>query len=108
MYGLDELADVYIETTATGKFTTLVRSSLSCRLLHIPLQRAQNQTERKELAALRNMIFEGDYQMPEACQIEVDGVRWEPRVGTTIAYRDWNGEITYRRCDVFRQQVNLT
>lgn len=101
----DQVADVYTEHAVTGRYTVLAKSRLACRLSHIPLNRVQRSGDRAELAAMRNMLFDPEYAMPEQCQVAVDGVRWQPMPGTFGAYRDWNSELVYRRADVIRVQT---
>jgi hypothetical protein len=104
--GLDQLASVYVETAATGKYTTLSQSNVACRLVNIPLNRIQRPADRRELSAMRDMLFDPAVSLPEQCQIEVDAVRWQVLPGTFAEYRDWNSNIAYKRCDVLRQEVN--
>lgn len=103
---LDQIATVYTENASTGRYTDLANSGLACRLMHLNLQPAATSSDRAEFAAMRDMMFDPDYAMPEQCQVEVDGVRWQPRPGTFGAFRDWNGDLVYRRATVLRQQVS--
>lgn len=100
---LDQTAIVYTADSNTGRYTTSVNSSLACRLLHIPLNRAQRQQDRAELAGMRHMMFDPTFVMDEHSQIDVDGVRWEPLPGSFGAFRDWHGVVIYRSCDILRQ-----
>lgn len=100
MWGLDQAATVYGETDPTGAFTTVLRTGLACRLAHVRGGASQN--ERAELAAVRNMIWDPSYVLPETAQVEVDGVRWNPVAGTFAAYRGPSSQVLYRRCDLVR------
>ena len=101
---LDQLVDVYVENSSTGKFDALVNAGLQCRVVYTR-RLAHNEDERSELAGLRTLIFDGSYVMPETCQVDVDGVRWQPRPGTFMTYRDWTGATAYKSCQIERQQV---
>lgn len=103
MIGLDQLATVFIENPTTGLYDTLAKARLDCRLAHVNVQPATGGNERAELAALRDMLFDPNYVMPENCQVDVDGVRWQPVVGTFGAFRGPSSQTVYRRCDVVRQ-----
>lgn len=102
MIGLNATATVYGRTTATGTFTTVLKSGLRCRLAHIP-RGDQTAPDRAELAALRVLLWEPAYVLPETAQIEVDGVRWQPVAGTFGALKGPSGAVTYRQADVRRQ-----
>jgi hypothetical protein len=101
MLGLDQTATVYTEG-AGGNHTTVARSGLRCRLAHVNRQPAATSAERAELAALRNMLWEPGYVLPETAQVEVDGVRWNPIPGTFGALRGPSSAVVYRRCDLIR------
>lgn len=100
---LDQTAEVFTADQNTGRYTTSVNPALACRLMHIPLNRAQRQQERAELAGMRHMLFDPEFVMDEHSQLDVDGVRWEPLPGSFGAFRDWHGTVIYRQCDVLRQ-----
>lgn len=105
-FEFDQVATIYNENAGTGRYTDVVKSGLACRLIDLPqVSRFQRQTERSELAAMKIMMFDPDYVLSEQSQIEIDGVRWQPFPGSFSAYRDWNSDLVYRRCDVFRQQT---
>lgn len=103
--GLDQLGDVYTEAPVSGRYTILAKTRLACRLVHMPLRHISTGADRAELAGMRNLIFDGTYEMPEQCQVMVDGTRWQPKPGTFGAYRDWNSDVSYRRCDATRVQT---
>ncbi len=102
---LDQVGTVYTEAATSGRYTVLAKSNLACRLIHMPLRHVTTGSDRAKLAGMRNLMFDPEYIMPEECQVEVDGVRWQPKPGTFGAYRDWNSNVAYRRCDAVRQQV---
>jgi hypothetical protein len=60
--------------------------------------------ERAELLALRQLLWEPSYVMPETVQVEVngDGLRWNVVHGTLGALRGPSGAVMYRRADVVR------
>jgi hypothetical protein len=101
MLGLDQTAVVYTEHATTGLYSVVAKTGLKVRLAHI--RGGETAGDRAELSATRNMLFEPDYVMPETAQVEVDGIRWQPKPGTFEALRDWNSNIVYRRADVVRQ-----
>lgn len=103
MIGLDQTATIYTEHASTGLYSVVDRSDLACRLVHVDIGGAQSGGARAELAALRSMLFEPDYVMPETAQVEVSGIRWQPVAGTFGAFRGPSGTVEYRRCDVVRQ-----
>lgn len=105
MIGLDQTANIYAESATTGLYTTLVKTGLACRLIHLNLRLAGSSNDRAELAGQRDMLFDPEYQMPEQCQVEVDGVRWQPKPGTFEALRNWTSDVSYRKCQVERQQT---
>lgn len=102
MLGLDQVATVYGENASTGAYTDVLRSGLRCRLAHVSTRPAATGGDRAELAAIRNLLWEPDYVLPETAQVEVGGVRWNPVAGTFGAYRGPLGQVVYRRCDVVR------
>lgn len=102
-FALDQEATIYTENANSGRYTTVANPSLKCRLMHIPLNRAQSATSRAELAGNRHMMFDAAYVMDERAQVEVDGVRWQPTPGTFSTFRDWNSVAIYRSCDLVRQ-----
>jgi hypothetical protein len=100
MIGLDQTAAVYQRGT-TGAFDTLVYAGVRCRLAHV--RGGNSAPERAELLALRQLLWEPGYVMPEhQIQVEVGGLRWNPTPGTYGALRGPSGTVVYRRCDVTR------
>lgn len=104
--GFDQLATVYTPDPTSGRYNALARTGLACRLLHISLRPVTTGADRAELAAKRDFIWEPSYDMPEQCQLLVEGVRWTPEAGTFAAFRDWDSTVVYRSCLVVRQQVS--
>jgi hypothetical protein len=96
---LDQTASVFVESPA-GEFTVQVKTGLRCRLIHV--RGGESAGARAELLALRNMVFEPTYAMPEDCVVVVAGVRWRTRPGTFGALRGPDSGLSYRRCDVTR------
>ncbi len=73
------LATVYIETPATGAFTTVARAALPCMLQHTNRAAAATSQDRAQLASERIFVWPAaEYTLPAYCQIEVDGYRWNP------------------------------
>ncbi len=97
---LDETAAVYTED-ASGAFNVLARADLACRLGHVSARGASGAVERAELVATRRLVWPADYVMPERCQIEIDGQRWNPVHGS-FAAPTVAGRVAYRACDVVR------
>lgn len=102
MIGLDQVAVVYVENPATGAYDSVANAALACRLLHLSLRAATSGSERAELAAIRTLIWDPSYVLPEEAQLVVDGVRWNTVPGSFAAHRGPAGQVTYRRCDVIR------
>lgn len=102
MIGLNQRAVVYLPDAVTGRFTTVGHADLPCRLAHIGRQPAATGAERVELAALRNLIWSPEYDMPEGAQVLVDGARYNVVAGTVGALRGPTGAVLYRRCDATR------
>lgn len=101
MLGLIDTATIYTED-ANGVFTVVATEGLRCRRAHVNAQPASSGAERADLAAIRDFIWSPDYLMPEHCQIEMDGIRWNVVGGTFKALRGPSGNIVYRQCDVTR------
>lgn len=97
--GLTQSATVYTEDPSTGAFTVTARSNLACRLFHVPRQPAATSAERAELGAIRNLHYDPAYTLPEGCQIEVDGVRWNVMTGTEGDVKPF-GAVIQRRADL--------
>jgi len=102
MLGLDQLADVYTMTEATGLHDTLVKSSLRCRLAHPSAAQEASVVEQPEL---RKMLFEPGYEIPAFAQVEVDGLRWFPVTESFRAYRGPTSQVIYRMVTVERSFV---
>ena len=102
MLALIDKATIYTRAALRGRFTVVARSGLRCRLAHVNQRPAATGAERAELAAMRNLIFEPGFHMPEQCQIDINGVKWNPRAGTFGAFSGPTGAILYRKVDVVR------
>jgi hypothetical protein len=102
--GFDQSADVYTANVTTGRFNVLQKAGLRCRLLHVNIHPAATSSDRAELAAIRDMIWDPLYSMPEQCQVVVGSTYWQPVAGTFGAFRDWDSVLVYRRAQVVRQQ----
>lgn len=99
---LDQVATVYTEALATGAYTVVAQANLPCRLGVIPTRGATSSAERAELASMRRLVWGPGYAMPEHCQIEIDGQRWNPVAGTLMAPTWIDGSVVYRAADVVR------
>lgn len=102
---------VYGRNASTGRFTTLLQSSVACRLAHVNRQPAATGQQRTELAGIRVLLWDPTYSLPETAQVEVTGVtgpdgstaaRWNVRAGTLATMRGPNGQAAYRQADVVR------
>jgi len=103
MLGLIDRATVYTPDPTTGRFTVVATSGLRCRLAHVSGEAGASRLERAELAALRNLIWEPGYVMPEEARVLIDGVTYALTPGTYKALRGPSGAITrYRQCDAVR------
>jgi hypothetical protein len=93
--GLDETATVYVQGT-------VVKTNLACRMTHI--QSIGNARDRAELAAMRRLLFDPSYTMPEYAQIAVANRqgRWNVRSGTIGTYHGPLGQDEFSRCDLIR------
>jgi hypothetical protein len=101
MIGLDQRATVYAE--GTSRFDQVLKTDLHCRLAHVNARNASNATERAELMALRRLLWDPSYVMPEAVQLLIGGDRWQPVPGTFAAPRGPSGQVAYRAADAVRQ-----
>lgn len=104
--GFDQFCDVYSANPTTGRFNVLQKAGLACRLIHVDLRFATSTAARAELMEIRDLLFDGSYTMPEQCQVDIGGVRFQPEAGTFEALRDWNSVVAYRKCQVVRQQTS--
>lgn len=108
--GIDQTATVYTRG-AGGTYSTVATTGLQCRLAHISAHPAVSGAQRRELGAMRLLMWDPDYVMPETAQIAVDGVtgpdgvtvaRWNIQAGTLAAMRGPAGTVLYRRADCVR------
>ena len=99
----DSTATVYVEDPATGAFTVLSRANLPCRLSTVSARNAASSGDRAELLALRSLLWPAAYDLPERCQIEIAGERWNPQI-ESFAAPTWpvTGAVVYRSVDVVR------
>lgn len=102
MLGTDQLATVYTPGSG-GDYTVTARSNLACRLALVSAESAAGGAERAELLRMRRLLWDVDYALPDDCQVEVDGQRWNPQVGTQAAVYLGLGvarTFHHRHCDV--------
>ena len=103
---LTQTCSVYTRTGATGQFTTLARSGLACRLLHLNTQDSPTGAGRTELAQRRSFCWDPAYTfpaLPTQAQIEVDGLRWNLVNTNAIETMRWvDGTPAYKRADAVR------
>lgn len=83
---LPQRATVYGYTSGSGTFATVLASDLRCRVQHV--SGGQTQGQRAELFALRSILFDPAYAMPEDAIVEVEGVRYDPIEGTFRHLKD--------------------
>ena len=105
--GLDETATVYTEAPTTGAFTVVANAALPCRLGRFAqvLPSAGLTYDRSELANELALLWGPDYDLPERAQVEVEGQRWNPIVGTFRAVTMIGGGLGYHFCGVDRAQT---
>lgn len=94
---LDQVGTVYDDA---DDYSTEVRANLACRLVHVDRSGA-TAGDRAELMALRELMWDAAYVMPEGAQVAIDGVRWQTVRGTFGAPRR-RGLVAYRICQVER------
>jgi hypothetical protein len=101
---LDKTCDIYTEA-AGGDWATVAQADLPCRLGIVSAKGAGSAPERAELTAIRRLVWGPDYDMPERCQVEVDGIRYNPVPGSFTA-PTWpgSGAVVYRSCDLVRAE----
>jgi hypothetical protein len=102
---LVQTADVYALNRLTGKFDTLIRAGLACRLAMISAETATNGNERTDMLSRRRLVWDGSYAMPEGSQVTIDGQSWRPVRGTFANYQDEYGISVHRAADVIRQDT---
>jgi hypothetical protein len=90
-------ATVYVRDPTTKQFTVVSQSNIKCRLTRVATGTATG-TARAELAQLRSFVWDPSVVIPErGVQIEVNGERWNPVVGT---FGLASLPAQHRRCDV--------
>lgn len=106
---LDELATVYgadpSTTAGGGRWTMVLKTNLRCRNLPLHIRYAPTSGQRAEEMSFRYFFWQPDYFLPEQCQIDLSGVRWQPEAGTFQALRAGSSDVLIRRCSVIRVQV---
>lgn len=98
MMGLVDRATVYTENVVSGTYDVVAKSNLRCRLEHVG--GGSTVAERAELAEIRHLVFDIGYEMPEDCEILIDGKRWNPQAGTFGRLRGPNSRKSLRFVDV--------
>src|SRR5262245_8577891 len=107
--GLIHRATVYGENPTTGRYDVVVASALHCRLAHFVASPGATSAERVELAAMRNLMWDPSYVMPEGAQVEVTnypqlaGRRWSVRSGTEQYRHGPDGAVVYGHATVWEQ-----
>lgn len=103
MLGMKDAATVYTRGTG-GDWNVVHKNALRCRLAHSRRSAETTSGDRAELAARRVLIWDDtDYQMPAQCQVEVDGLRWNPlNTNAFEAFSGPGGRPIYKRIDVRR------
>jgi hypothetical protein len=109
---LSQTATVYGENAQTGRYTTVLRENLSCRLTIIGSGHARTADGRAELAALRRLVWDPSYVLPEFAQVEVAGVvdedgnphRWNPVSGSFRSPDTRTETNVLRACDVMASE----
>lgn len=96
--GLRDRATVYIPNGGNGVYDVVVKENLRCKIKHI--SGGDTLMDRAELAAIRRLVWDFDYLMPEDCEVLIRGQRWNPQPNTMGSFRGTNGIGDYRACDV--------
>lgn len=100
---LTELATVYGASPTTGRYTAILRQDLACRLLKPSDIMPATAQARAEFMAQRDFWFDVSFYMPEQCQIDISGIRWQPIAGSFQRNGDGVTDAA-ARCIVIRQQ----
>jgi hypothetical protein len=99
---LTQVATVYARG-AGGGWTVVAKTGLACRMLHLNTQDIPTGAERDQLAASRRFVWDPTYNLPQYCQIEVEGLRWNPTSNNAFETIDWaDGTPAYKRVRVIR------
>jgi hypothetical protein len=101
---LDQQAVVYGENVTSGRYNLVLNPSLACRLNPVNLQAPSSGGARAELMAVRDLLWDSSYVMPENVQVEIDAVRWQAEAGTFQAIRAGDSGVLFRKCSVVRVQ----
>lgn len=110
--GFDQLATFKGRTGGTGPYNQTVQANVACRLAHINRQPAATASERRELAAIRVLMWDPAFSpTTEALRVTVAGVtgpdgvtlaEWQVNAGTLATMRGPDGQPIYKRADVTR------
>jgi hypothetical protein len=98
MIGLVDRATVYTENPVTGVYDVVAKQNLRCRLEHVG--GGQTVAARAELMQIRHLVFDIAYEMPEDCEVLIDGTRYNPQAGTFARHRGTNSRKAVRAVDV--------
>jgi|ERR1041385_583728 hypothetical protein len=97
---------IILKQTATvygveSNYTVAIKTNLRCVLL--PVSGGQTAEERAELNQIRRFFWDGEYQMPDYAQIEVQGRRYQPQRDSITEYTGTVGDkVAIYGCDVVR------
>lgn len=101
MIGFIDTVLVYTPAPSGGNYTVLAATLTSCRLAQVAAATTVG-TGRVEIEQVPRLLWTDAYDMPNAAQIEVAGVRYNVRAGTYTPIRGPSGAVMYRRCDVVK------
>lgn len=94
-------ATVYTPDT-TGAYTVLAKSDLDCRLAYGAMVAVWSGMDIQTGLPSRRLTYPisfPDYVIPDDCQVEIDGIRWQARRGTEHDPAPY-GEAVYHAVDV--------
>jgi hypothetical protein len=99
---LNKTAIVYAQNDVDRKYTVPIKTDLKVRIAHLRARLATGTADRDELLARRHILWEATYELPERCQLEIDGIRWNPVAGTHGTFSGPAEVDRYKRCDAVR------
>lgn len=102
------IGTVYTEDPdEAGTYTVVDAEDLWCALISVSRRAAATAPDRTELAGLRELHWQGDYEMldRDRAEVEIAGQRWHPISGTFDLTYGPTGEVFYRFCDVTQVQA---